>query len=413
MSDKFEKFNVSPETRHRPFKMIVPQPLDHWQGIWDSKEAFLEETKGLRYVGMKALIKEEIAAKSKEQTITHIVRSWGFIDGIEDEDLELFPKDGVTPQFRIVSDDFLDGGKYIRRERFMVEYPGSGKEPEVLMDFATYRNPTDGELDFRINSIANSLLPNIIDGKLQLLDNKIDNINSALITKIDNDLQLQQETLSNRITNLELIVKSLQGITDIGDLIEDWFLPSADEAVAIFTNLLSGTDENSVAFDPTDIGGRDMIDEFPSEFYATSTETDTQYYKGVNRETGNIVDVIKTQFSPIRPVRRFISADSYNLREVGQSFNSLIFKSIDNGDGTYTNYEVAHRDLRQAAPWLPKSNVPIGGTSSAFGRGVRNTNAIVSYMKELNITTGSDFQDTCAQLCDRMQMDKEGNIKFI
>lgn len=412
MANTFNPERASADKRHRQIKMITPYPLDYWGGLWESKEQFLQESQGMRYLGMSALIKEPAQVVSNElSSQTYIVRPWSFLNGLTDNDLELFPKDGITPQFRIVSDDYLSGGKYVRRERFIVDYPGSRRESEVLADFASYRNPSEQELNFRIGEIANNILPNIAAALMSNLDNKIDNVNNSLTAKINSEVSLINERYGRRIDLIEKEIEKLKGIEPTGDVLEDWFLPSEGEWNKIYLNLLSGMDENSVAFDPNDINGRDLLSEFSAITYWTSTQVNANESVFFDVSTGMVDQIDKSKFIAMRPVRRFISQDPILIRETGRSFNSLVFYSSDNGNGTFTIYEIAHRDLRQAAVWQP-SNDLIDGLSDVLGRGSRNTENIVSFINDWNQTNNNDFTDSAAQLCDRIIMDKNGNIEF-
>ena len=380
---------ITPEPKHRPIRMNVPLPLNWWEKIWDSKQEFLDASRGLRYPMMRTLIREDNGQ----------VYPYAFVKGIEDEDLDRFPKDGVTPQFRIKNEDVLIGNEYKRKELFQVEYPGSDKETETLVDLAAYRNPTKEELDFRIRSIADTAIPSVVGGQLEMLQNNINNVNSSLTSKIDSDIAFLRETLNNKISILTQKVNELIGIEPTLDTFTDWFLPSLGELLLIYSNLVDG-----------------MEPLLPQEgMYWSSSESTAELAHVVNFDGGTTTADGKLKSLRVLPVRSFVSADTFSLRENGQAPDTKIFHSIDNGNGTFRYFETYMRPIG-SLQWFPLGGgLEIIGTGTTVNRGTRNTSDIVKYLilsVEAELVVRFEAQNTAAAMCNDLVIDMQGGVSF-
>jgi hypothetical protein len=139
--------------------------------------------------------------------------------------------------------------------------------------------------------------------------------------------------------------------------VDDWFLPSLDELLEMYTNLV---DEG--------VGG------FGDTSYWTSSEGEfgNWAYK-VNMTNGTFnQNNSKSITLSVRPIRTFTAAvDQYLVRGVGPS-GGLIFYI----DGT-TYYEAAPSDLIGTFVWSNITDTAVTGTGTAIGTGLANTLAIV------------------------------------
>lgn len=151
----------------------------------------------------------------------------------------------------------------------------------------------------------------------------------------------------------------------------DWFLPSKDELNKVWVNLVSGTDENSVVYDP--------VGDFIGMDYWSSTEVGSINAWAIGFDTGfhnstNEKDAILA----VCPCRSFISTTVYNLRDIGPA-GGLIFYIIP--DITHPEYfETAPLSSFMYTYWSDVFDVEIGLTAqeTVIGAGVGNTLEIIN-----------------------------------
>jgi uncharacterized protein (TIGR02145 family) len=148
----------------------------------------------------------------------------------------------------------------------------------------------------------------------------------------------------------------------------DYYLPSKDELNKMYTNLhLFG------------------LGNFINMGYWSSTESSIYPYGYAWSQsfiTGNPANGIKIGYFYVRACRSFITDTPYSIRDIGPS-GGYIFDVVDNGDGTYTNYESsAYPDV--LVTWSNIYNATVGTTGSAVGTGRANTLLIISQSGHVN-----------------------------
>lgn len=158
---------------------------------------------------------------------------------------------------------------------------------------------------------------------------------------------------------------------------DDWFLPSLDALVAMYTNLhLEGVGDFSI-----------------TNWYWSSSEYSASIaylrHFGDGGQVPPDVDPIgKVNGNRVRACRKFTTGvGDYNLRDIGPR-GGLIFY-ID--DTTY--YEAASSDQGTNEAWSNITAIEIGITAqgTAIGTGQANTNAIIAQAGHTN---------SAAKLCD-------------
>lgn len=141
---------------------------------------------------------------------------------------------------------------------------------------------------------------------------------------------------------------------------DDWYLPSAQEGLAMYTNLKA-----------EGIGG------FTNSFYWTSTESEAPYNPvtaadAINMSFGTITSgANKISTRAVRATRNFeAGVGAYSLGDNGPAGGWIFY--IDGG----TYYECAPADSPTNIVW---SNVEIelGTTSDAIGTGLANSELII------------------------------------
>jgi hypothetical protein len=138
----------------------------------------------------------------------------------------------------------------------------------------------------------------------------------------------------------------------------DWYLPSKDEAVLLYTNLKA-----------YGVGGLSVISLW------TSSESSATSSWILHLTDGTMVGANKTTNTYSRAIRSFTTSDIYNLRDIGPS-GGWIYHIIDNGNGTYTYLECAPVNTA-IGHWSNITNVAIGTTGTAIGDGQSNTLEII------------------------------------
>jgi hypothetical protein len=142
----------------------------------------------------------------------------------------------------------------------------------------------------------------------------------------------------------------------------DYFLPSQDELVAIYTELFG-----------FGVGGFAA-----TGVYYSSTENGANGATAVDFATGMGVYSAKGATQRVRACRSFLTVHgTYALRDLGPA-GGLIFIVIDNGNGTDTCYEAAASDQSAAEVWSNITSVLIGTTGAIIGTGSGNSIDIIS-----------------------------------
>lgn len=155
----------------------------------------------------------------------------------------------------------------------------------------------------------------------------------------------------------------------------DWFLPSKDEIVKLRKNLVSGLDDNGVVFTPL-TGFEGGYSAFDGWYWSSSMEFDLNIVQAYNVLTDQLgMGAKHNREFGVRPVRSFVSATIYALRDVGPA-GGWIFHIIDNLDGTFTYYECAPEDAGLSV-WSNVSDA-IGTLLDTIGEGVNNTAEIIA-----------------------------------
>lgn len=152
--------------------------------------------------------------------------------------------------------------------------------------------------------------------------------------------------------------------------VSDWYLPSIDALVAINTVLYA-----------YGLGG------LAADAYWSSTEEVTGLGARMFDFSTGIIILNATKFANydhVRPIRSFVTADIYALRSVGQA-GGLVFHVVDNGDGTYTYYEMYLLDVSVSEIWSDVAGLA-GATGITIGTGMANTLAIVG---QAGVTTAA------------------------
>ncbi len=155
--------------------------------------------------------------------------------------------------------------------------------------------------------------------------------------------------------------------TNVDDYInkfEDYFLPSKDEVTELGTYFGA----------PYSMGD-------PIYIWSSSESAATKAW-ALNLDDAVWYELDKSNTSPyIFPCRSYISSDVLNIGDTGEA-NGIIFYVIDNGDTTYTYYELFNSAYEQTdtkpdtGAWSNISLV-IGTTGTAIGDGAANTTAII------------------------------------
>ena len=145
-------------------------------------------------------------------------------------------------------------------------------------------------------------------------------------------------------------------------IFNDFFLPARDEMQGLYTELYM---HGLGGFNGTGL-------------YTSSSEVSSTTFF----ELQMVVDVFGTGNKNAlnvytRPIRSFISAVIYNLRDTGPS-GGLIFHITDNGDGTFTYYEAYTSDIGFGSQWSNITSTLIGTTGTAIGTGKANSAAIIA-----------------------------------
>jgi hypothetical protein len=182
---------------------------------------------------------------------------------------------------------------------------------------------------------------------------------SALVTPIASGTDYYYRV---RSFNLDGVSASSNTInTRTQSVYNDYFLPSQDEAIAMYANLSSFS-----------VGG------FTAGIYYSSTENGSNGATAIDFSTGSGVFSLKGTAQKVRACRSFIIAHgTYALRDIGPAAG-LVFKVVDNGDGTDTVYEAGAADTSASAAWSNIVSVLIGTTLATIGTGKANTSAITS-----------------------------------
>jgi hypothetical protein len=149
---------------------------------------------------------------------------------------------------------------------------------------------------------------------------------------------------------------------------DDYFLPSQHELNKMYTNLHLYSLGSFLAYP-----------------YWSSTESEVYplgYAWAQDFATGTAANTIKSGFSYVRACRSFVSDTAHSLRDIGPS-GGYIFDIIDNGNGTYTNYESStHPDVMVS--WSNIINASVGVTGSSVGTGQSNTLLIIAQSGHIN-----------------------------
>ena len=143
----------------------------------------------------------------------------------------------------------------------------------------------------------------------------------------------------------------------------DWFLPSSSELVEMWSQLhFYG------------VGGFTT-----GAQYWTSSEFGPQYAYRVRFDAGSSVlySGLKTDLIRVRSCRIFTKNIAYPLRSLGLG-GGLVFKVIDNLNGTWTMYEAAPSDQSASISWSNVTSIAVGTTGTTIGTGHANTLAIVT-----------------------------------
>lgn len=162
---------------------------------------------------------------------------------------------------------------------------------------------------------------------------------------------------------------------------QDWFLPSQDELLAIYDNLIANG-----------------LGNLPSGWYWSSTEVDAvdaiMLDADIEDESGlpsedRMVNLGKDISCYVRPIRAFVSSTPYVIGATGPAGGTIFHISTYNAVIFY--YECAPENVSDGSIW---SNVltEIGATAQGelIGTGVDNTNEII-------LQTG--FSTGAAKLC--------------
>ena len=137
-------------------------------------------------------------------------------------------------------------------------------------------------------------------------------------------------------------------------LAEDWFLPSSDEMLLVFTELIAKG-----------------IGNFMYQGYITSTELDETYCRWVS-VLGNLMLGLKTSDYALCVVRAFTSEISYVVGDFGEA-GWIFYKDGNN----YLEARSVHEE------WVPgitfgANGIDVGASGTAIGTGQSNTNKIIA-----------------------------------
>ena len=153
-----------------------------------------------------------------------------------------------------------------------------------------------------------------------------------------------------------------------------WHLPSLDALQAMYDNLhLSG------------LGG------FRAIGYWSSTEHNRTNAYAINFLNGFNSQNTKSSGSLVRPVRAFTTTQDFTIGDLSPFLN-YIFEKVNNGDGTYTYYEVASADL-VTQQWSDQDSVFLSTTLSDIDEGLSNTYRIIS-QPDLGVSAARSCRDT-------------------
>jgi hypothetical protein len=152
-----------------------------------------------------------------------------------------------------------------------------------------------------------------------------------------------------------------------GLVYDDWFLPSRDEWVEIYDEIVLYS-----------LGG------FLGTWYWSSSEVDANNATDITINNGVFHTTDKGTGSVVRACRAFTSTTVYNLRDIGPS-DGLIFWNSGN------NYLELYPYDKGPQAWSNIISVGIGTTGTAIGTGQANTNAIVGQLGHIY---------SAAKICD-------------
>jgi hypothetical protein len=142
--------------------------------------------------------------------------------------------------------------------------------------------------------------------------------------------------------------------------IVEWFLPSIDELMQMYTNLKL-----------YNIGGMNSIE------YWSSTEYSSDRALFYNFQWGSSYNTYKSAFKSVRAATKFItsSPSTYPLRSNGPN-GGWIFYILNNGDSTWTYFECSPSDLN-ISTWSTPDNVETYATETIIDWGLNNTLTII------------------------------------
>ena len=180
----------------------------------------------------------------------------------------------------------------------------------------------------------------------------------------------------------------------------DWFMPSETEVSDMKSQLYAYS-----------------VGDFTGGIYLTSYEIGGNGAMGWNF-TGGGGGIYCAKADPflVRPARSYITVGTHPLtRSVGPA-GGLIFATIDNLDGTWTNYEAAPADLASTYAWSNITTVAVGTTLQAVGAGKQNTIDIIAQLGHItsaalecvNFSNTFAFADGAAKLADDLVTTGDG-----
>jgi hypothetical protein len=136
---------------------------------------------------------------------------------------------------------------------------------------------------------------------------------------------------------------------------DNWYLPSRDEAVLIYTELyLYG------------------LGNFNSFIHWTSSQGGATTGVGISFTSGGYSNYGKNLLKAVRACRLFTSTINYNLRDIGPAGGYIFWKSGND------YLELAPTDQSDGVVWSNIFTVSVGATGTAIGTGQSNTALIIN-----------------------------------
>ena len=155
------------------------------------------------------------------------------------------------------------------------------------------------------------------------------------------------------------------------ETVSQWYLPSKDELLLMYTNLAS-----------LGIGNFRTTGHYPNQpwYWSSSEGADGRFAWNIKFDTGSSADYYKSTSYFVRSTRFLTSSTIYSLGD--ETVNGFIYHIKDNEDGTFTYREAAKNDCDSKSIWsnINSSAVDsfIGTTSTDLSEGINNTNEIIA-----------------------------------